>query len=612
MENQRMFSKVKLTIGNNNRACCSVPGCVGNLGDKRGFLFPKDKKVRLQWQVAIKRLAPGPAKKLWSPYKHSVVCQNHFTPDDFRVPLAQVAGTKMPLKPWAVPSLFAHKAKDAGRVRRSEERAKRLERRRFESSLVAEINPDECVKQNLGVDDSHKNDPYELAEEEAHQAGPYELAEDPHQADLPLVEPEVVLHEEEFDANKAKGVKLKTVDANTFKGLKLKPISANEIANLVHKAKVKSETEQDQGCLEGFQRPVMKTYVAEKDEQQQSLEASDLSCGITDAEGASKIAGHQPVTASELASLVIKAKDRSIPEIVTDEMSGIESDMHVESSDRGGASSTSDPSKVSSEVEEPLPPAKPEPKYSFGQQANRVHGKKVPRSQEGNKEAFQCPECLKMFAGNGVLKLHMQYCNAVQSQFHDLTTQTHTSPRVGKEGFDYKRELVKQAAASYVSSDEVGAARILDLDGGAARILDLDGKSCEVTSAAYDADIQNDSGMMSPGKSPTQELNQSSGNGTTRVSSDEAAAAIILDTDEKSYEETTKSFDTDIHNDSGMVTLTPEFNQSSENGTSQTKVVEDDEDAMFFKYIATQTRQMTKQNKRAFFREIQDLLPKYD
>ena len=150
-----------------SKACCSVPGCVGLLGNKRGFKFPKDKKVRFQWQVAIKRLAPGPAKKLWSPSKNSVVCQNHFAPDDYCVPLKdrQVGGAMKPLLPWAVPSIFPFNVKDEHKTRRSEERAQRLERRRFESALVSEINPDECVKRNLGTDDSHLGNPSELTED---------------------------------------------------------------------------------------------------------------------------------------------------------------------------------------------------------------------------------------------------------------------------------------------------------------------------------------------------------------------------------------------------------------------------------------------------------------
>ena len=39
---------------------------------------------------------------------------------------------------------------------------------------------------------------------------------------------------------------------------------------------------------------------------------------------------------------------------------------------------------------------------------------------------------------------------------------------------------------------------------------------------------------------------------------------------------------------------------------------DDDEDVAFFKYMATLTRRMEKQDKRAFLREIQDILPKYE
>ena len=53
-----------------------------------------------------------------------------------------------------------------------------------------------------------------------------------------------------------------------------------------------------------------------------------------------------------------------------------------------------------------------------------------------------------------------------------------------------------------------------------------------------------------------------------------------------------------------------EFNETAEG--RKVPLEDDDEDSAFFKYMATLTRRMEKQDKRAFFREIQDILPKYE
>ena len=204
--------------------CCSVPGCIGGKGGSR---FPKDPKLFLKWKVAIKRLEPGPGKKLWTPKQHSVVCHKHFKPEDYRVPVCStvpVGGKRVRLlKPEAVPSIFPHSVKDERKARRSEERARRLERRRFESALAEEINPDDLV------------------------------------VDL-VVQPEVVLHEvSEVDreslppSSTVKGLNLKPVEASVVQGLKLRPVSPSEVAHLVRRAKVKSDPEAVTDLINEYQ-----------------------------------------------------------------------------------------------------------------------------------------------------------------------------------------------------------------------------------------------------------------------------------------------------------------------------------------------------------------------
>ena len=57
-----------------------------------------------------------------------------------------------------------------------------------------------------------------------------------------------------------------------------------------------------------------------------------------------------------------------------------------------------------------------------------------------------------------------------------------------------------------------------------------------------------------------------------------------------------------------LPSMKSEYKKAKENMVQ----LEDDEDTAFFKYMATLTRRMEKQDKRAFFREIQDILPKYE
>ena len=88
---------------------CSVPRCIGSKG---GFRFPKDPQQLRKWQIAIKRLEPGPGKKLWIPKEYSTVCHKHFTSEDYRTPVFSTvpvgAKERRLLKPTAVPSIFPH------------------------------------------------------------------------------------------------------------------------------------------------------------------------------------------------------------------------------------------------------------------------------------------------------------------------------------------------------------------------------------------------------------------------------------------------------------------------------------------------------------------------
>uniref|UniRef100_A0A0K2UX11 Putative LOC100636811 [Amphimedon queenslandica] n=1 Tax=Lepeophtheirus salmonis TaxID=72036 RepID=A0A0K2UX11_LEPSM len=84
---------------------CVVPGC------SRGgsFRFPSDESTCLKWRLALRREDANGS--LWKPSTHSVVCDQHFKPEDFRVvkqSLVDVGGkANRRLKREAVPSLFS-------------------------------------------------------------------------------------------------------------------------------------------------------------------------------------------------------------------------------------------------------------------------------------------------------------------------------------------------------------------------------------------------------------------------------------------------------------------------------------------------------------------------
>ncbi|XP_062594027.1 uncharacterized protein LOC134255513 [Saccostrea cucullata] len=101
--------------------CCCTPGC----STRGGLQFPKDKKLRKLWVLAIKRNSAEYRYKHWCPQPHSVVCHKHFREDDF-IPVTS-HGTD-PLKKQreaqAVPSIFPWSNKQEN-DERSERRAAR-------------------------------------------------------------------------------------------------------------------------------------------------------------------------------------------------------------------------------------------------------------------------------------------------------------------------------------------------------------------------------------------------------------------------------------------------------------------------------------------------------
>lgn len=85
---------------------CAVPGC----NVRGGYKFPSDPEMCKKWRVAIRRAEePGHGKKLWEPTENSIVCRNHFDPEDFRAPVQSAcemvgANSRTYLHPTAIPS----------------------------------------------------------------------------------------------------------------------------------------------------------------------------------------------------------------------------------------------------------------------------------------------------------------------------------------------------------------------------------------------------------------------------------------------------------------------------------------------------------------------------
>ena len=341
--------------------------------------------------------------------------------------------------------------KDERKARRSEERARRLERRRFESDvaaeLVCEIGPD------IAVNDSDQ------------------------------VEPSEILHEvfgtDLLPSSPAKGLNLKPVEASVVQGLKLKPLSPSEVARLVRKAKVKSDheavndiTKDDHECLNV---PLL----------------DDIS------EPKKKL---QPILNTEPRKEVNAVNIIRCQAILKDQ--------------------------------------------------------RIPREKAEKKKEFQCPECLKKFAGMGVLKLHIKRIHS-NIQFF-ICGQCAL-------GFKTKRELWKHEVTHGKNTQQ----------------------KTKITN-----------------KSQEEKL----------TTSDEAGGTIILVTDGESSEPTSTA------NDSAMISTEQspplsskiDMNETLESGIEPSEENDDDENAAFFRYMATQTRRMKKRDKRAFFREIQEMLPKYE
>ena len=60
--------------------CCAVPGCF----NRGGHQFPSKKQLCKEWVVAIRRLSDRSSGKLWWPTQSSVICKDHFTPEDYK------------------------------------------------------------------------------------------------------------------------------------------------------------------------------------------------------------------------------------------------------------------------------------------------------------------------------------------------------------------------------------------------------------------------------------------------------------------------------------------------------------------------------------------------
>ncbi|CAK1585392.1 unnamed protein product [Parnassius mnemosyne] len=77
--------------------CCAVPYCSSAKG---GHRFPCDKSRLKKWIIAIRR-------QNFIPSKHSVVCKDHFTSEDYTLPKDSTCQNPTPrLKKEAVPSVF--------------------------------------------------------------------------------------------------------------------------------------------------------------------------------------------------------------------------------------------------------------------------------------------------------------------------------------------------------------------------------------------------------------------------------------------------------------------------------------------------------------------------
>lgn len=100
---------------------CCVPFCKSkSINNKlRFFQIPNDLKLRTLWLVAIKRRGEEPGT-LWQPNEYSVVCEKHFTDDDFSKTYTKIQR----LLPGTVPSVFEEyplyaKPKECSKKRKS-------------------------------------------------------------------------------------------------------------------------------------------------------------------------------------------------------------------------------------------------------------------------------------------------------------------------------------------------------------------------------------------------------------------------------------------------------------------------------------------------------------
>lgn len=90
---------------------CIVDGCQGI---NNGYLFPRDKDVRMQWMAQLK------GRTRHSPSTRSFICYAHFRQDDFSNWYQKALGfaSKLVLKKDAVPSVFNSQADTGSAVSR--------------------------------------------------------------------------------------------------------------------------------------------------------------------------------------------------------------------------------------------------------------------------------------------------------------------------------------------------------------------------------------------------------------------------------------------------------------------------------------------------------------
>ncbi|CAM1154304.1 Uncharacterised protein r2_g4268 [Pycnogonum litorale] len=117
---------------------CCVPSCTNKIG---GHLFPKDTQMKKKWSTAIKRYDTL-TKTLWKPKSTSVVCREHFIPEDYNKTLLGVCSR---LKRNAIPSVFKFKKPESTSNKNRADRAHKREVKK-----VTEASSNSTVQEFIG------------------------------------------------------------------------------------------------------------------------------------------------------------------------------------------------------------------------------------------------------------------------------------------------------------------------------------------------------------------------------------------------------------------------------------------------------------------------------